>query len=148
MAYATRALRHSPWNDLMAIHREFNRHFNQAVHNNHNGFHPPIDVLRTKDSFIVRADLPGMTKEAIEVSVLNNRLYLRGEKKATRENGSRQEQVHGAFERTIDLPAPVDQATIRASYTDGVLEVVAPIAPEAQPRKIEVKVTNQPEGDQ
>ena len=103
-----------------------------------------MDVLRNEDSITVRADVPGVTKDDLELTVLNNRLFIRGEKKHKHEvnesNAHRLERFYGSFERVIDLPAPVNPENIKASFTDGVLEITAPISDEARPRRIAVDV--------
>jgi HSP20 family protein len=91
---------------------------------------PEIDVLEKEGQVVVRADLPGVTKEDVEVAVEGNLLSIRGsrhEEKETKEKDYyRSERSMGEFERTLALPEGVSTDSIKASYQDGVLEVVVP----------------------
>jgi len=105
---------------------------------------PSIDVYHDAGKLVVKADLPGLSKEDIDVSVVDNRLTIKGERKketeAKEENYHRVERLYGTFERTFQLPATVDAGKIEATYKDGVLEVALPEKPEAKPKQIAVKV--------
>lgn len=107
-------------------------------------FLPPVDVLRDNERFVVRLDLPGMKKDDIEISVLNDRLYVRGTKQQDDETQEksfhRRERVYGSFERVIELPNPVDGDKITATFTDGVLVIQTPIREEAKARQIAIEV--------
>lgn len=91
------------------------------------GWYPAIDVTDEKDKIIVKADLPGLKKEEINVSVDGNFLSIKGERKVEEEekkkNYYRLERSYGAFERQIDLGSYVDAKQVKAKYNDGVLEV-------------------------
>ncbi len=105
---------------------------------------PAIEVMEKDDKFLVRAELPGMKKEDIDVSVTGDTLTIKGERKAEsevkEENYYRSERVYGNFFRSISLPTSVDTKKIEASYKDGILEIGLPKAPEVQPKKIEISV--------
>lgn len=107
------------------------------------GWAPRVDVEETKDAFRFRADLPGMSRKDIAISVENHRLTIRGERKSeTDEKSSRYhrvERLSGSFTRSFQLPATVLSERVEASYKDGVLEVVVPKAEEIRPREIEIK---------
>lgn len=152
MTFPTLTRRWNPWNDLLSLQDEMNKLFEstmgpQAGRTGLLGtsFMPPIDVLRDKDNIVVRVDLPGMKKEDLEITLLNDSLFIRGEKKAetdeNKQNVHRRERFCGSFERVIDIPSPVDGEKIRASFRDGVLEITAPLRPEARPRQIAVDVS-------
>jgi len=141
----------SGWQDLATLQEEMNRLFESTLGPASRGagllgsdFVPPVDVLRNHDLVIVRADLPGMKKEDIDLSVVNNRLFIRGEKKHENESGEanshRLERFYGSIERVIELPADVDSEKVTADFRDGVLEVKAPVREEAKPRQITVGV--------
>jgi HSP20 family protein len=143
--------RRNPWSDLVSLQEEMNRLFENSmgVPQQSSGlmgsdFSPAVDVLRNKDHIIVRADIPGISKEDLDVTVLNNRLFIRGEKKRETEsdekNAHRLERFYGSFERVVDLPAPVNPDAIKASFKDGVLEITAPLREEAKPRRVELDV--------
>ncbi len=105
---------------------------------------PPVDIEETPEAFVLRADLPGVAQKDVKVSFTGDTLVLRGERKPVNETreGSlhRTERVHGAFERTFTLTAPVRGDQIQATYRDGVLEIRVPKAEEARAREIEVQV--------
>lgn len=150
MAYPTMTSRRNPWGDLLSLQEEMNRLFESTLGGPQRNaslfgtdYIPPVDVLRTSDSIVVRVDLPGMKKEDLDLTVVNNRLVIRGEKKHEQEEGKnvhRVERFYGSFERVIDLPNPVDSEKIGATFRDGVLEVTCPLREEAKPRQIAVNV--------
>ncbi|HXG52833.1 MAG TPA: Hsp20/alpha crystallin family protein [candidate division Zixibacteria bacterium] len=105
---------------------------------------PAMDVYEEKDEIVVKAELPGMKKDDIEVNISDSQLILKGEKKREEkieeENYYRCERSYGAFYRAIDLPKEVQADKIKASFRDGVLEVRLPKSEEAKTREIKVKV--------
>ncbi len=105
---------------------------------------PRVDVYEDDESVVVNADLPGIKKEDIDLSITGDTLTLKGEKKQEEEikeeDYHRIERAYGTFQRTITLPAPVNADKVEASYTDGVLEVKMPKKEEVKPKKIDVKV--------
>jgi HSP20 family protein len=105
---------------------------------------PPVDIEETPEEFVLRADLPGVSQKDVKVSLRGDSLTLRGERKAEREqtegNWRRSERVHGVFERSFTLGAPVRSDKAKATYRDGVLEIRVPKAEEARLREIEVQV--------
>jgi len=113
--------------------------------NQFNEWAPAVDLYENKDNVIVRAEIPGMKKENIDVSLHNGALTISGERKVEekREEGtsSRSERFVGRFQRTITLPTMVDGTKVKASYKDGILTVTLPKAEEAKPRQIEVSVS-------
>jgi HSP20 family protein len=109
------------------------------------GWSPVLDVYEDKDNLIVKAELPGMKKDQMELSLHDNTLTISGERKAerTETNGdaSRSERFFGRFQRTVTLPKPVDASKINARYKDGILTVTLPKTEDSKPRQIEVKVS-------
>ena len=109
-------------------------------------WNPAVDVYEDKDNVFVKAELPGMKKEDIEVSLHAGTLSISGERKAEEKHDSadtyRVERFVGRFHRTITLPSEVKHDHISAQYKDGILTVTLPKAEEAKPRQIEVNVTN------
>ena len=93
---------------------------------------PRIEVSEDDDAYRVAAELPGLETEDIDLSVVDNALTLRGEKRLDRELPDRrphlQERAYGAFRRSIPLSRPVDETRVQASYANGVLTVVLPKA--------------------
>lgn len=103
-------------------------------------FAPAFDVHETPDAYVFRADLPGMTEEAVDVSVTGNRLTISGQRTEEKtEEGDRVHMVersYGAFSRSFALPDGVDADRIEAQLEHGVLRVSVPKKPEVKPRKI------------
>ncbi|MBI3180748.1 MAG: Hsp20/alpha crystallin family protein [Myxococcales bacterium] len=106
------------------------------------GAYPPVNVFDDGQRFLVRAEVPGVKKDSLEVTAQGDQLTIRGERPAPArgEEGRyhRRECQYGPFRRTVTLPEPIDAEKIEATYRAGVLEVVLPRTPEAQPRKISV----------
>ncbi len=104
---------------------------------------PPVDILESKDSYLIRAELPGMKKEDFHLEVTDGTLTLSGERKAeTPADGveyHRTERQNGKFSRSFYLPQTVKQDAINATYRDGILEIHVPKADEARPRQITIQ---------
>lgn len=109
------------------------------------GWEPTLDLYEDKDKITIRAELPGMKREDIEVSLHGSTLVLSGERRHEEENKEREnyrsERYFGRFQRTITLPQPVDPNRIQANYRDGVLTITLPKPEEAKPRQIEVNAS-------
>ena len=106
---------------------------------------PPVDVFQTGDhELVIKAELPDMTREDIDVTVENFVLTIKGEKKLA--SDVKEEQFHhierryGAFSRSFSLPRTVDAGRVGAEYRNGVLTVRLPLREEAKPRQIKVDV--------
>jgi HSP20 family protein len=135
-----------PFASLAEIHDEMNRLFGATPRDGFAAaFSPAIDVAVEKDNVVVTADLPGLSKDDVSVTLQDNYLTIRGEKKQETEqketNYFVSERVYGAFARTIELPVAVDANKIAARFKDGVLQVTLPKTEEAKPKQIEVKVS-------
>jgi HSP20 family protein len=106
---------------------------------------PSVDMYDDKDKITVSAELPGMKKEDIDISVTGNTLSIIGERKheETKETGEtfRSERYFGRFHRTVTLPHAVDANQVKATYKDGVLNIALPKTEEAKRKQIEVKVS-------
>ena len=105
---------------------------------------PAVDVFEDKDSVKIVAELPGVKPEDVKLSIENNVLTLRGEKKQVAEEKTervhRYERAYGSFERSFALPNSVDADRAEAGYDAGLLTIHLPKAERARPREIEVKV--------
>lgn len=105
---------------------------------------PAVDILEKDGDLILRAELPGMTENQIELKIEGNTLTLKGERKMESEdkksNYHRVESYYGSFMRTFRLPDTVDTEKISADYKNGVLTVTLPQKPEVKPREIAVSV--------
>ena len=107
------------------------------------GWLPPVDIYETdQHEFVIKAELPDMKREDINLTFENNVLTLRGERKfeheAKRDNFHRVERSYGSFSRSFTLPNTVDTSKISASYKDGVLTIRLPQREEAKPKQISV----------
>jgi HSP20 family protein len=106
------------------------------------GVFPPLNFYDDGTTLMVRAEIPGANRETLEVTSQANELTIRGERKITTPaNAShhRREREEGQFRRVVTLPYPVDAEKIRATYQNGVLEIVLPKASEALPRQIPIQ---------
>ena len=106
------------------------------------GWAPAIEMFEEEDKFVVKAELPGMNEEDIDISVVGDTFTIKGERKAEsevkEENYHCCERSYGSFSRSIALPSNVDAENIEACYEDGILEVSLPKVPEVKPKKIAV----------
>lgn len=106
---------------------------------------PVCDVFEEKEAVKIVAEVPGVPPEDVKISLENNVLTIRGEKKQQAEERNervhRYERSYGAFERSFALPSTVDPDKIQAGYQNGVLTVTVPKAEKARPREIQVKVS-------
>ena len=107
---------------------------------------PPVDIYETASHEIVlKAEAPGLKREDIDLTVENNTLTIRGERRKdeaiSEDRYHRVERAFGPFSRSFTLPTTVDADRVRAEYRDGVLTVTLPMREEARPRQIQVNVT-------
>jgi HSP20 family protein len=104
---------------------------------------PACDVFEDKDAVKIVAEVPGVKAEDVKISLENNLLTIRGEKRQEAEESTdrvhRYERTYGSFERAFALPTTVDPEKIAANYANGVLTVTIPKAERARPREIPVK---------
>lgn len=142
----------SPFYDLENIQNEMNKLFNFSLsklperkNNLGEAFGlPELDVIDSKDNIIVKADIPGLNKEDLDVNIEENTLIIKGEKKQEREvkenDCIRSERFYGRFNRAISLPVEVDASKVNASYKNGVLELTLPKKEGAKLKSIRVDV--------
>ena len=108
------------------------------------GWMPSVEMYEKPDKFVVRAELPGLKKEEVDISVVGDTLTISGERKAETEVKDEEylrcELCYGKFSRSVTFPAAVDTTKVEASYENGILEVTVPKAEKVKPKKIEVKV--------
>jgi len=131
------------------LQNEINNLFNFDYQNNRGLFDrpasPPVDVIEKADSLVIRCDMPGISKDDLDLSLARNVLTIKGEIKSEegKENAKkyRNETWSGVFQRTISLPDSVDPNKVEADLHDGVLEVTIAKRDEVKPRQINVKVS-------
>lgn len=125
---------------LASLQDELDRLFESPL----TGWAPALDVHEDADNFTIRAELPGLKREDINVSLQDGALVISGERKSEKvEEGveiHRQERFYGKFQRALTLPAPVAADQVKAAYKDGVLTVTLPKAEGARPKHIDVSV--------
>ncbi|MEA3509232.1 MAG: Hsp20/alpha crystallin family protein [candidate division NC10 bacterium] len=145
-------VRWDPFQDLITLQDRMNQIFEQTLARSRgdregvvaSAWSPPVDIYETAESLVLRAELPGLSKENIDIQVRDNRLTLKGErrheKEVKQENYLRVERAYGTFQRAFALPTDIQPDKIRATFKDGVLEVKIPKAEAAKPKHIKVEV--------
>ncbi len=143
-----------PWRDFGTLQERINRMFDETMRAlspqwgeelERGAWMPAVDIHETDDEYVVKADLPGLKKEDIQIDLKDSTLTLKGEKrfeeKVSKDNYIRTERAYGTFVRSFTLPHNVDSEKIKASYKDGVLELTLPKKEEAKPKQIKVEVS-------
>jgi HSP20 family protein len=130
--------RWTPMGNLQSFQDEMNRMFNQFFRGGTGEeagwgvrtWTPPVDIYETDDALILKAELPGVSKDDVSIEIHQNTLILRGQRKheaeVKEENYHRVERAYGSFQRSFMLPTLVDQEHVQATYKDGVLELRLP----------------------
>jgi HSP20 family protein len=137
----------SAFNRLTNLRDELDRLFESPLEKGNSGvfntWAPAIDVQEDNENLIVRAELPGLKRENIDISLHENTVTISGERKKVeiREGAkvSREERSFGRFVRSLSLPKQVDTTKAKATYKDGILTVSLPKSEEAKPRQIEIQ---------
>jgi HSP20 family protein len=143
------------WNDpireFAQLQNRINRAFGDAYGHGREGlassgtWMPPVDIFQNGEHEIVlKADVPDMTREDIDITVENGTLTIKGQKKVStdvkEEHYHRIERNYGSFSRSFSLPQTVDTTKVGAEYRNGVLTVRLPLREDAKPRQIKVEV--------
>jgi len=137
-----------PFRDLLSIQDEMNRFFDDFFGHRlarvewiEGVWNPSVDVSEDKDNVIIKAEMPGMKKDDVKISIQDNVLTLKGEKKQEKDaNYHRIERSYGYFCRSFQLPTSVKTDTIKASYKNGVLNIILPKTEEVKPKEIPVSI--------
>jgi len=141
----------TPWQplrDMVSLRDDFDRLFESFFGTNlieKEGFWSPIlDIEENNGNIVVKAELPGMKKEDIKVTVKDNMLSVSGERKQEKETKDKMyhriERCYGKFNRTVMLPSEVDADKVKAAYKDGILNITLPKPESAKPKQIEVDI--------
>ncbi len=142
--------RWTPMPNVASLQNEMNRMFQQFVRGGNGeeagwGLHtwtPPVDIYETDEALILKAELPGISKDDVSVEIHQNTLILRGQRQHEAEvkedKYHRVERAYGTFQRSFVLPTLVDQDKVQATYKDGVLELRLPKSEAAKPRRIAI----------
>jgi HSP20 family protein len=103
---------------------------------------PAVDILETEDKLVISADMPGLDREQVEITLENHVLTLRGERKferdEERDNYHRIERTYGSFSRSFRLPNNVDTTAAKATFDNGILNIELPKSEETKPKKLEI----------
>lgn len=145
--------RFDPFRDLAILQTRLNRLFNDSTYSGARGdedvlsrgtWLPAVDVYEQDGVLVMKAELAGLKREDIDITVENGTLTIRGERKLDQEikqdNVHRVERAFGSFSRSFALASKVDATKISAEYKDGVLSIRLPFREEAKPRSIKVDV--------
>jgi len=133
--------RWDPLRDLLALHEQLGH----LVGTDAPGWTPPVDLYETAEEFVLTAELPGLSREEIEIQVEDSRIVIRGARSgggSTREIPCEQyhrvERGHGRFSRGFSLPEPIEAGGVTADLKDGILTVTIPKARDRAARRIDV----------
>ncbi len=142
----------TPWHtdkDFEVMHREIDRMFNCFHSDAHDEeasktLMPAVDIVERENDFNIKLELPGVEKKDVKITVQNNILTIKGEKKQENEKEGedyhRVERSYGIFQRSFTLPSSVNSENIDASYDNGVLTLSVPKLEEPKPKETEVKL--------
>ncbi len=137
--------------DILSMQREINRMFDDFFRSDRDEsslfaptWRPAVDIVEEDNAYVAKVELPGINKDDVKITMQDNVLTIRGEKKEEKkgkeENLHRVERYYGSFQRSFTLPTSVKSDKIEAEYKDGILTITMPKAEEAKPKQIEVKV--------
>ncbi len=136
------------WNSTRNLFNEFDRLFNAPAINGETPrtWGMPLDVVEHEDEYVVKASVPGIKPEDLDVSLEDNVLTIKGEtandNEVTEERYHIRERRYGSFSRSLRFPVDINAEAIAATYENGVLTLTVPKAEEVKPRQIAIKVTN------
>ena len=142
--------RWNPFHGASTVESQLNRMFNDFLgrsgqESNLSAWAPAVDIFETENELTVKADLPDIKPEDLDIRVENNILTIRGErkfeKKVDEKNYLRVERAYGSFSRSFSLANTVNPEGIKANYENGVLTLTIPKREEAKPKQIKVSVT-------
>jgi HSP20 family protein len=149
-------IRWEPARELHTLQQEMNRLFGSAFDAQATGANgssaarwiPAMDLVEEEDHFVLRADLPGVEEDAVNVELEDDVLTISGERKSEHESRKdgyyRIERASGTFSRSLTLPDGIDPESIKASFNRGVLEVTVPKPEQRKPRRVAINVGDTP----
>lgn len=136
-----------PFESLLRLQDDLARAFNPRAaqpreHVSSRVWSPTVDVYEDNDKIVIKADLPGLNQEDIDIEMNGDTLTLRGERKfddeARREGYVRIERQYGAFQRSFTIGVPIEPDQVKATYKNGILELTVPKAEATKPKKVQV----------
>jgi HSP20 family protein len=140
----------TPMRDLQRVREEMDRLFGDVFgrgEGQEGGWHtgawtPPVDLYETDDALVLKAELPGFTKEDLNIELRDRTLILKGERRHEREvkeeQYHRRERAYGRFQRAFMLPTVVEENKVQATFKDGVLELRLPKSEAVRPKRITI----------
>jgi HSP20 family protein len=143
----------NPLQDLIVLQDRMNRLFEDATQRRVQAeseindqldtadWYPPADIVESQDEFIIAVDLPGVDRSALEISLDEDRLVIKGTRTIEALAQQRSERPHGRFIRSFGIPKSVEEAKIGAEYKDGVLKVILPKKKEQKAKRVEIRVS-------
>lgn len=141
--------RWEPWNELMSLRDAMDRLFEESfirpgrLLGAPDGGSVPVDMFQEDGKLVLKAPLPGVKPDDIEITVVGDTLTIKGETKeeteVKEENVIRRERRFGSFSRSVTLPTPVDTSKANATFENGVLTLTLPVAEEAKPKAIKIQ---------
>ena len=145
-------VRWEPFRDMMTTQREFDRLFKEAFNPffgegelSTRTWAPAVDIFENENDIVLKAELPGVDPNDVEIKVEDSTLYLKGERKFEKEvkeeNYHRVERSYGSFARSFSLPNSIDAEKVKAEYKDGLLTLTLPKREEAKPKTIKINVS-------
>lgn len=146
----TQLTRWEPFRDLISLREAMDRLFEESVVRPQGAALAPrvtgtlaVDMYETEDDVVVKASVPGVDPENLDISITGDTLTIKGETRAEEEveeeNYIYRERRYGAFSRSISIPTPLDADEAEAEFEDGILTLRLPKAEEVKPKAIEVK---------
>jgi HSP20 family protein len=143
-------VRWTPMGNLQSFQHEMNRMVNEffgggngeAAGTELSSWTPAVDIHETDDGYVIKAELPGVSKDDVSIDIHQNTLTLRGQRKheaeVKQDKYHRVERAYGTFQRSFTLPVMIDQEKVQATYKDGVLELHLPKSEAAKPKRIAI----------
>jgi len=140
----------TPWREMASLRNRMNRIFNDSFFRDESTddelslrhWNPVVDIYDNEDAIVIKADLPGLSKDDITIDLTNRVLTVKGERsyenEVKEENYYRRERACGKFHRAFTVPAEVDPDQVKADFKDGVLKIEVPKPKAQQPKQITI----------
>jgi HSP20 family protein len=132
----------SMWNEMSRLSREMDRLFDRTRSSSKSGVFPPFNLYDEENKLVLKAEIPGVKPEDLDINATFNTVTVKGERKSSiSEEGAafhRKERSYGRLRRSITLPAEIDADKVTATYKLGVLEITLPKAKNVLPKKVSI----------
>jgi HSP20 family protein len=143
----------SPFRELDRVRHDFEELLDRslgtrAAHEHHSPAAPALESFVDSGKLIIRAELPGVEPKDVDITVTGDQLTIRGKREQRIDEQSRsfihREFSYGSFERTVRLPGGINAEDVKASYSNGVLELMVPVPEQSKSRKVTIQVEGEP----